>query len=128
MTQKQIIKHRHVIEGFMLGKTIQLQMVGGNWVDCQNPEFYFEEEYRIKPSPKIRPWHAHEVPVGALFRWPESLSPGRHPLVITERVNTAFMVGSKGCCVMRSEACHKEGEYSMNGGETWHRCGVEEEG
>ena len=74
-----------------------------NWDDC---------EYRIKPTPVLRPWTADEVPLGAWMRFK------RNP-------QDRFLLGWVSVQADR-DLWLVEREYSTDGGVTWKPCGVEE--
>lgn len=70
---EKIDKLRTLAEAEAAGKTIQFQtLVSEVWAESSsligNVDHYFRnsERYRIKPEPKVRPWTAEEVPVGAV--------------------------------------------------------------
>ena len=70
-------------------------------------------EYRIKPTAKLRPWTANEVPLGAWIKYNKS-NEGR------------FLVTHTGSQFDRIE-WHKNYKHSTDGGKTWLPCGVMEE-
>jgi hypothetical protein len=69
--------------------------------------------YRIKPTAKLRPWTADEVPLGAWMRKKQDLT-CRWLLSMT--ANDAVRKDMSECS-----------EHSTDGGKTWHPCGVMEE-
>ena len=71
-----------------------------------------EFEYRVKPMPKLRPWTADEVPLGAWMRFK------RNP---QDRV----LIGWVSVQADR-DLWLDEREYSTDDGKTWLPCGVEE--
>lgn len=77
---------------------------------------------RPKPEPKLRPWRAEEVPVGAAFRPINSASP-------TAWLDTNSLGVQLGCSNVRHtfQALKNFWEHSTDGGKTWHRCGVMED-
>jgi hypothetical protein len=59
-----------ILHAYAAGKTIQFKGAGSVWVDMK-PPMTFESDpaaYRVKPEPKLRPWTADEIPVGAVIR------------------------------------------------------------
>lgn len=70
-------------------------------------------EYRIKPTAKLRPWTADEVPLGAWMRYKRALH-DRSILAWTSNQADRDM-------------WLDEREYSTDGGKTWLPCGVMEE-
>ena len=106
--------------GWANGKTIQWRRRDQNeWSeverDCIGITFSWDWDtfqYRIKPEPKLRPWTADEVPLGAWFRpkgrtWDRSLI----AWVSCEADRVLWL---------------DEREHSLDGGKTWLPCGVEE--
>ena len=75
-----------------------------NWFDCN---------YRIKPTPVLRPWTADEVPLGA---WVLEKANRERRWMITDVHDQEF----------RSDLL-KLYEHSTDGGKTWLPCGVVEE-
>jgi hypothetical protein len=75
-----------------------------NWDDC---------EYRIKPTPVLRPWTADEVPLGA---WMRNMTNSEYRWLI----NTSSLDDTR-------KAWLQQGEHSTDGGKTWLPCGVVEE-
>jgi hypothetical protein len=69
--------------------------------------------YHIKPTAKLRPWTADEVPLGA---WMRMKSDREYRFLIS---NTESFSGR--------EHWLKDFEHSIDGGKTWHPCGVMEE-
>ena len=106
--------------GWANGKTIQWRRRDQNeWFeverDCIGITFSWdwdEFEYRVKPMPKLRPWTADEVPLGAWMRFK------RNP---QDRV----LIGWVSVQADR-DLWLDEREYSIDGGKTWLPCGVEE--
>ena len=70
-------------------------------------------EYRIEPMPKLRPWTADEVPLGAWMRFK------RNP---QDRVLLGWVSVQSDRDLWLDER-----EYSTDGGKTWLPCGVMEE-
>lgn len=85
------------------------------WTSTDNPLWNWEHyDYRIKPTAKLRPWTADEVPLGAQVR-SKSYHPDHRSLITTS-----------------GNSIHREGwlngyEHSTDGGKTWLPCGVMEE-
>jgi hypothetical protein len=104
-----------VMQAFVDGKEVQFRDVGietwytlksyrWNWQDC---------EYRIKPTPVLRPWTADEVPLGA---WMMNVS----------KQDYRWLIETSGDENMRKGwlVCNK---HSTDKGVTWLPCGVMEE-
>lgn len=45
-----------IISAYADGKTIQYLSTNGEWNDCDEPSFFENLKYRIKPEPKYRPF------------------------------------------------------------------------
>jgi hypothetical protein len=113
------------------GKTIQ-RWDGSTWADWlpdENIEFSDPpEKYRIKPSPKLRPWKPEEVPVGCLLK-DKSLD------FSLESISVLLCRRGAWCHYMdhmsakmtadTTEALLKKFTHSIDGGKTWKPCGVE---
>ena len=69
-------------------------------------------DYRVKPEPKLRPWTADEVPLGAWMRFK------RNP---QDRVLIAWVSVQADRDLWLDER-----EHTIDGGKTWLPCGVEE--
>lgn len=69
-------------------------------------------DYRIKPTSKLRPWTADEVPLGAWMRFKSK--PEDRVLIVSVSVRT------------NRDLWLTESEYSTDCGKTWKPCGVEE--
>jgi len=115
MNKEQTIEAIRVMQAFVDGKEVEYKHRGTvewdtittphwNWINC---------EYRIKPTPVIRPWTADEVPLGAWLR-DKSDKAGRRLLI---------------CAYEEEHRIHWliNHEHSTDGGKTWLPCGVMEE-
>ena len=86
-----------------------------DWVNEELPSWNFEYfDYRLKPTPVLRPWTADEVPLGA---WVLEKANNERRWLITDVHDREF----------RSDLL-KLYEHSTDGGLTWKPCGVEEVG
>ena len=120
MTKEQSREAGSVMIGWANGKTIQWRRRDQNeWFDVEPActatilSWDWDEfEYRVKPEPKLRPWTADEVPLGAWMRFK------RNP---QDRV----LIGWVSVQADR-DLWLDEREYSTDGGKTWLPCGVEE--
>lgn len=84
-----------------------------DWCDTDAPWWDFDSyEYRIKPTAKLRPWTADEVPVGGQIR---SKANTDYRMLIDRTANHGVR-----------EDWLKSYEHSTDGGKTWLPCGVEE--
>ena len=85
-----------------------------DWCDTDEPCWDFDNcDYRIKPTAKLRPWTADEVPLGAWIRYKRALH-DRSILAWTSNQADRDM-------------WLDEREHSTDGGKTWIPCGVVEE-
>jgi hypothetical protein len=109
---KEAIK---VMQAFVDGKEVQARDVGlERWNAVIIPRWNLEDfEYRIKPTPTIRPWTADEVPLGAWMRR------GTDP-------KFRWLILNVGNDDMRMDFYLKN-EHSIDNGKTWLPCGVMEE-
>ena len=84
-----------------------------DWCDTDEPCWDFDNcDYRIKPTAKLRPWTADEVPLGAWIR-------------LKNTNVTRSIIYSIAALDMK--LAFKEHEHSTDGGKTWLPCGVVEE-
>jgi hypothetical protein len=114
MTREQTIEAIGIMQAFVDGKEVE-SMYNGAWSIIYVPRWNWDDtQYRIKPTAKLRPWTADEVPVGGQLRR-KSYDPDRRMLIATS-----------GHTTLR-EAWLNEYEHSIDGGKTWHPCGVMEE-
>lgn len=85
-----------------------------DWCDTDEPCWDFDNcDYRIKPTAKLRPWTADEVPVGGQIRSKHSR-------------DYRFLIDRTANAEVREDWL-KGYEHSTDGGKTWLPCGVEEE-
>lgn len=76
--------------------------------------------YRIKPTTKLRPWTADEVPLGA---WIKSKQHGWRALILKVKSDGRIAINDGG---FSPEFAWEHLEHSIDGGKTWLPCGVEE--
>lgn len=112
MTREQTIEAIKVMQGFVDGKEVECEHTDGVFLTTDPCWNWHSGEYRIKPTAKLRPWTADEVPLGAWMRFK------RNP---QDRV----LLGWVSVQADRDMWLH-EREYSTDGGKTWLPCGVEE--
>ena len=103
--------------GFADGKEVQCRRRGTDvWVQFEsgeNPAWNWDiYEYRLKPTPVLRPWTADEVPLGAWIRFKQA------PY---DRSILGWVSGQAD-----RDMWLQEREHSTDGGLTWNPCGVEE--
>ena len=107
---KEAIK---VMQAFVDGKEVE-HWYYEMWVKIHVPRWdWGNTEYRIKPTPTLRPWTADEVPLGSIMRT-KGLE-GRCIIIDTETSDDrSYWLNAR--------------EHSTDGGKTWLPCGVMEEG
>jgi hypothetical protein len=114
MTKEQTKEAIKVMQAFVDGKEVQARDVGlERWNAVIIPRWNLEDfEYRIKPTPTLRPWTADEVPLGSIMRT-KGLE-GRCIIIDTETSDDrSYWLNAR--------------EHSTDGGKTWKPCGVMEE-
>ena len=122
---------RHVREAWEDGKEIQYRVdpnIGndswhpyiGNCPDFGNTAI----QWRFKPTSKLRAWKPEEVPVGAITMTNDD---SFEVLQIVGRNGIGCLL-AHGCCAYSFEGMLMLRRYSIDGGKTWHPCGVEEAG
>jgi len=113
MTREQTIEAIRVMQGFVDGKEVE-HRYNGKWVKIYVPRWDWDDtEYRIKPTAKLRPWTADEVPLGAWIRYKRALH---------DRSILAWTSNQADRDMWLSER-----EHSTDGGKTWLPCGVVED-
>lgn len=113
MTREQTIEAIRIMQGYVDGKEIE-SPYAEKWGAVTNPRWGWDDtEYRIKPTPVLRPWTADEVPLGAWARFKRALH-DRSILAWTSNQADRDM-------------WLVEREHSIDGGKTWLPCGVMEE-
>jgi hypothetical protein len=103
-----------VMQAFVDGKEVEAMNPAGNWERATTPRWsWCDTQYRIKPTAKLRPWTADEVPLGAWMR--DKFDPKFRWLILNvanDDVRREFFLRN---------------EHSTDGGKTWLPCGVMEE-
>jgi hypothetical protein len=87
------------------------------WNPAPSPAWNWGDDiknYRIKPTPTLRPWTADEVPLGAWMRKKQDVS---HRWVLIDTGDGLWR-----------QAWFEDSEHSIDNGKTWLPCGVMEEG
>ena len=109
---KEAIK---VMQAFLDGKEVECLHRGlEGWVTTTNPSWNWTNcFFRIKPTAKLRPWTADEIPLGVQVR--QKSDPTRR-----------WLIGNTGSYDDR-EKYFENHEHSIDGGKTWLPCGVMEE-
>ena len=114
MTREQTIEAIRVMQGYVDGKELEILSPFGKWERATAPRWQWDDtEYRIKPTAKLRPWTADEVPLGA---WVLEKANRERRWLITDVHDQEF----------RSDLL-KLYEHSTDGGKNWLPCGVVEE-
>ena len=104
-----------VMQAYVDGNEVEFKWMSKDWNSTDKPEWnWSDDDYRIKPTAKLRPWTADEVPLGAWMR------SKRNP---QDRV----LIGWVSVQADR-DSWLDEREHSTDGGKTWLPCGVEEVG
>jgi hypothetical protein len=102
-----------VMQAYVDGKEVEDFSPCQKWKRVTTPRWGWDDtQYRIKPTATLRPWTADEVPLGAQMR----RKTDRH----------RFLIGSVANDGSRNEWL-EHNEHSIDGGKTWHPCGVMEE-
>ena len=117
MNIEQTIEAIRVMQAFVDGKEVEWcyrSIKGWDAIITISPKWNWEDcEYRIKPTPTLRPWTADEVPLGAWMRF--KLTPSKRHLIgsVSEQVDRELWLNQR--------------EHSTDGGKNWLPCGVVEE-
>jgi hypothetical protein len=69
-TKEQLADLHAAIDAHMDGIATQFSSDGKNWIDIASQQEWLigKSLFRPKPEPKLRPWRADEVPVGAVVK------------------------------------------------------------
>ena len=103
-----------VMQAYVDGKEVEVLSFSEKWERATTPRWGWNDtQYRIKPTAKLRPWTADEVPLGAWIRYKRALH-DRSILAWTSNQADRDM-------------WLDEREHSTDGGKTWLPCGVVEE-
>ena len=115
MTREQTIEAIRVMQESLDGKEVESKHITShNWVLDKAPRWNWDNfDFRIKPTTKLRPWTADEVPLGAWMR--SKRNPQDRMLI--------HWVNSE----CDREMWLDKNEHSTDGGKTWLPCGVMEE-
>ena len=121
------------VQAFADGKKIQVAGIEHpeDWIDATplDPNFCGQSIiWRPAPTPRLRPWkNGSEVPKLAIYRnktWDKDAWS-----LITGAASTGIECSKYNQIVFISlEEALEEGEHSLDGGKTWHPCGVQEGG
>ena len=115
MTREQTIEAIRVMQAYVDGKEVEFKWGSMDWNSTDKPEWNWSAyDYRIKPTPVLRPWTADEVPLGA---WMRNKS---------VQYDRWIIVHLQYSSLNREDWC-KNYEHSTDGGKTWLPCGVVEE-
>ena len=121
MTRDETRNAIRVMQAFVDGKEVQHlgkkwnpgELLKPDWCDTHEPLWNWEHyDYRIKPTAKLRPWTADEVPLGAWMRF-KNMNVTRSMIVSVAALDMGI--------------AFKTHEHSTDGGKTWLPCGVVEE-
>lgn len=121
MTPQRAKELLPIITAFAEGRTVQYESIFDGWVDIESHADWNNNKYRIKPSPKLRPWKAEEVPVGALIRFKRE----SWVSIIVGRNNRELSVPlfNNGHTTHNFDSL-QDFEHSLDNGKTWLPCGV----
>ena len=115
MTKEQTIQAIKVMQAFVDGKEVEVFSPDQKWGRTPAPRWGWDDtEYRIKPTPALRPWTADEVPLGAWMRAKQDVL---HRWVLIDTGDGLWR-----------QSWLEHNEHSTDGGKTWLPCGVMEEG
>ena len=114
MTRDETIEAIRVMQAYVDGKEVEFKWGSMDWNSTDKPEWNWSAyDYRLKPTAKLRPWTADEVPLGAWIRYKRALH-DRSILAWTSNQADRDM-------------WLDEREHSTDGGKNWLPCGVVEE-
>jgi hypothetical protein len=103
-----------VMQAYVDKKDVEIFGLVGKWEPVHFPRWAWSDiQYRIKPTPVLRPWTADEVPVGGQIR---------NKAIPEYR----WLIDRTADLTVRNEWLERH-EHSIDGGKTWLPCGVMEE-
>lgn len=118
------------VQAFVDGRRIQFNYNNDGWRNFTSslPGFLSVETlWRPAPTPRLRPWKPKGVPVGALWRDAD----GSVYLILARVPDGIVMATCSGNGVSTYDTDIIAGDgtsHSIDGGKTWHPCGVQEGG
>jgi hypothetical protein len=114
MTRDETIEAIRVMQAYVDGKEVEVLYPFSQSQIATTPVWNWDaNKYRIKPTAKLRPWTADEVPLGALMRSKHN----HQDRMLIHWVNAQ----------VNRELWLDKNEHSTDGGKTWLPCGVVEE-
>jgi hypothetical protein len=104
-----------VMQAFVDGKDIEILGPVKKWEPVNCPRWgWGDTQYRIKPTAKLRPWTADEVPLGAWMR-------------MSDDPKQRFLISRTDDYIADRENWIQHAQHSTDSGKTWLPCGVMEE-
>jgi hypothetical protein len=123
MNIEQTIEAIRVMQAFVDGKEVEVLYPFTQAQIATTPVWNWDaNKYRIKPTAKLRPWTADEVPLGCILKTKSTNSVWL--LIGRNNVGEILIAGDK---YQSPEWLLREYEHSTDGGKTWLPCGVVEE-
>jgi hypothetical protein len=112
-----------IMQAFVDGKEVEAMNPAEKWERATTPRWGWNHtQYRIKPTPVLRPWTADEVPIGAIIRYKENNQSIRMLIVCNQQIGLCGYQTNFPYDYLRDEV-----EHSTDKGVTWLPCGVMEE-
>lgn len=129
MTREHARKVAQILNDWADGKQIQKEVFGYAWKDYTFDE-WGQSNYRLKPTPTLRPWKPEEVPIGALIHRPGYWDTASTILCVDSKGNLCYSSFTTGSILTVQEALEKA-KYSLDihkpvAERVWHPCGVVE--
>jgi len=91
MTRERIQKHLEIMEAFAKGNDVQIwNSTSKNWLIINDPEFFEESFYRVKPEPKLVSFTFEDDLVGRVVT-PKGLTL-REMITVQTHTGVAFYV------------------------------------
>jgi hypothetical protein len=119
-----------IMQAFVDGKEVQ-SMYDGKWASVTIPRWSWDDtQYRIKPTPVLRPWTADEVPLDCWLRTHQGNNSYKWKPVTIQPLGVITVPVDIGHSLKLHtwEFLSKNCEHSTDKGVTWLPCGVMEEG
>lgn len=113
------------MEHFKNGGEVQFKSLSAEtWITIDNPDWYSNLDYRIKPEPTpLKPWTSSaEIPLGALFRHKTTLT--IYMPVAIQQDGTVSLFSTIRAFDYTPQELLQNWEHSTDQGKTWKPCGL----
>jgi hypothetical protein len=130
MTREETKDAIRVMQAYVDGKEVEAFSPCQKWERVTAPRWGWDDtQYRIKPTPVLRPWTADEVPVDCWIRMIVGNNRYKWKPVTVQPLGVITIPADIGYSLKLNtwQFLATECEHSTDKGVTWHPCGVMEE-